>query len=108
MSLIKTFEKLLATGTDNAMLRFSLGNAYYQAGNLDAAMVHLKQAVAHDQAYSAAWKIYGKTLAEAGRTEEAMQAYASGIECAEKKGDVQAAKEMQVFLRRLQQPREKG
>ena len=44
MNLIDNFEKLLASGTDNAMLRFSLGNAYYQTGEFEAAMVHLRQA----------------------------------------------------------------
>ncbi len=92
MGLIENFEKLLAAGTDNATLRFSLGNAYYQAGHFEAAVVHLKQAVAQDPGYSAAWKMYGRALAEAGREEDAMEAYASGIECSEKKGDVQAAK----------------
>ena len=102
MSLTESFEKLLASGTDNAMLRFSLGNAYYQAGDFESAVSHLKQATSHDPGYSAAWKMYGKALAEAGRQQEAMEAYAKGIECADNKGDIQAAKEMRVFLRRLQ------
>ena len=106
MDLINNFEKLLASGTDNAMLRFSLGNAYYQAGEFEAAIVHLKQAVHQDPGYSAAWKIYGKALTETDRKREAIEAYAKGIECADKKGDVQAAKEMRVFLRRLQKSQE--
>ncbi len=106
MGLIENFEKLLASGTDNAMLRFSLGNAYYQTGEFQAAIVHLKKALQQDPAYSAAWKAYGRALAEAGRRKEAMEAYSSGIECADRKGDVQAAKEMRVFLRRLQKSKE--
>ncbi len=102
MNLIDNFEKLLASGTDNAMLRFSLGNAYYLAGDFGAAITHLKQAVDQDPGYSAAWKMYGKVLAEADRHQEAMEVYTTGIECADRKGDVQAAKEMRVFLRRLE------
>ncbi len=102
MNLIENFEKLLAGGTDNAMLRFGLGNAYYQAGEFEAAIAHLGHALEQDPGYSAAWKMYGKALAEADREQEAMEAYTKGIESAEKKGDVQAAKEMRVFLRRLQ------
>ncbi len=108
MNLIENFEKLLASGTDNAMLRFSLGSAYYQAGELERATAHLEQAVNQNPAYSAAWKMYGKALAEAGRTLEAMEAFAKGIECADEKGDVQAAKEMRVFLRRLETAHRKG
>ncbi len=54
-----------------------------------------------DPGYSAAWKLYGKVLAEQGLTDEAIQAYEKGITLAESRGDIQAAKEMRVFLKRL-------
>jgi len=43
----------------------------------------------------------GKALAAAARPAEAQEAYRQGIAAAERKGDVQAAKEMKVFLKRL-------
>ena len=52
--------------------------------------------------YSAAWKIYGRTLAAAGKQQEAISAFRQGMAVAEKRGDIQAAKEMSVFLRRLE------
>ena len=55
-----------------------------------------------DPDYSAAWKLYGKALTQAGRLDEARAAYGRGIEVAERKGDKQAAKEMRVFARRLE------
>lgn len=100
--MIENFEAMLARGQDNALLRFSLGGAYLKEGAADKAAEHLKRAVEHDPNYSAAWKLYGKALAEAGRPAEAMQAYESGIRVAEAKGDIQAAKEMKVFFKRLQ------
>ena len=102
MNIIDNFEKMLASGQDNALLRYSLGNEYLKLGDAEAAVRHLQQAVVHDRAYSAAWKLLGKALTERGATDAAMQAYTTGIEVAEHKGDKQAAKEMQVFLRRLQ------
>ncbi len=102
MDPVERFEALLAAGKDNALLRFSLGMHYLKAGNPARATGHLRAAVAHDPAYSAAWKLLGKALAEAGDRAGAMQAYASGIATAEKRGDKQAAKEMNVFLHRLQ------
>lgn len=102
MSIIDNFEKMLAGGTDNALLRYSLGNEYLKIGDAMAAVRHLRHAVEHDRAYSAAWKLLGKALTEQGDAIAAMQAFATGIEVAEKKGDKQAAKEMQVFLRRLE------
>ena len=94
-------QKLLDGGKDNALLRFGLGFEYLRAGDPSAAIAHLRQAVAFDPTYSAAWKMLGKALAETGRDQEALSAYRDGIAAAEKKGDKQAMKEMQVFARRL-------
>jgi predicted Zn-dependent protease len=99
---IDAFLAMLDKGQDSAMLRFSLGNEYLAAGDPQAAVPHLRAAVATDPEYSAAWKLLGKALAEAGDTDGAAAAYADGIKVAEAKGDRQAAKEMGVFLKRLQ------
>ena len=101
MSLIDSFEKMLAIGKDNALLRFSLGNEYLKANDSARAVDHLRAAVAQDASYSAAWKLLGKASAQAGDVEGAMVAYAKGIAAATAKGDKQAAKEMTVFLNRL-------
>jgi Tfp pilus assembly protein PilF len=94
-------QKLLDGGKDNALLRFGLGFEYLRTGDAAAAIAHLQQAVVFDSGYSAAWKMLGKALAEAGRNDDALTAYRNGIAAAEKKGDKQAMKEMQVFARRL-------
>ncbi len=83
------------------MLRFSLGNEYFSARDFSAAVPHLRAAVDLDPRYSAAWKLLGKALAETGELEAAAAAFTGGIEVAEAKGDRQAAKEMNVFLKRL-------
>jgi Tfp pilus assembly protein PilF len=103
MGMIESFEQMLANGQDNALLRFGLGNAYLQAGNSRRAIEHLRAAVRHDPAYSAAWKILGKALTQADQIEDAVKAYEEGIRVAQGKGDIQAAKEMKVFLKRLRQ-----
>ena len=102
MGIIENLETMLANGQDNALLRYGLGDAYLKQGDQQHAIGHLEQALAHDRHYSAAWKLYGKALTEAGRIDEAMRAYETGIAIAEDKGDIQAAKEMRVFLKRLQ------
>ena len=95
--------KMLGAGRDNALLRFSLGNEYVKSGEPAAAVEHLRAALAHDPAYSAAWKLLGKALEESGAAADALAAYREGIAVAERKGDKQAAREMSVFLRRLEQ-----
>jgi Tfp pilus assembly protein PilF len=102
MAIIDNLEALLARGQDNALVRYGLGGEYLKLDQFDQAAAHLRKAVEHDPKYSAAWKLLGKALAEAGRNEDAIKAYEAGIRVAEEKGDKQAAKEMMVFLKRLQ------
>jgi Tfp pilus assembly protein PilF len=97
--------KLLAGGRDNALLRFSLGAEYLKSGEGREAAAHLRAAVAHDREYSAAWKLLGRALETLGENDEALAAYRTGIEVAERKGDKQAAKEMMVFARRIERVR---
>jgi Flp pilus assembly protein TadD len=94
--------KLVGTPRDGALLRFSLGNEYLKSADFEHAIAHLEAAVEKDPGYSAAWKLLGKALGEIGRTGEAISAYRRGIEVARGKGDLQAAREMAVFVRRLE------
>lgn len=93
---------LLATGRDSALLRYGLGGEYLKADNPTEALPHLAQAVTLDPDYSAAWKLYGKALAATDQPEAACRAFTQGIAVAEAKGDVQAVREMRVFLKRAQ------
>lgn len=102
MALVDNFEKMLASGKDTSLLRFSLGNEYMKLGQAQRAAEHLRAAVALDPGYSAAWKLLGKALTELGENEEAISSYHAGVAAADKHGDKQAAKEMTVFKRRLE------
>ncbi|HVJ24547.1 MAG TPA: tetratricopeptide repeat protein [Burkholderiales bacterium] len=97
--MISQLEKLLGTPRDGALLRYSLGLEYAKTGDHARAAEYLREAVARDPLYSAAWKALGKAL---GETSEALAAYRRGIEAAKQKGDRQAEKEMTVFARRLE------
>ena len=105
---LRNFERLLAEGKDGALLRFGLGNEYLRCGELNAAVEHFRRALELDPDYSAAWKLLGKALNAAGRADEARAAWNDGIAAAQRKGDKQALREMQVFVRRLvtQRPQE--
>ncbi len=93
---------MLERGQDSALLRFSLGNEYLAEEAYGQAADHLALAVERDPDFSAAWKLLGKALAKQNCVAEAIDAYRQGIETAEANGDRQAAKEMTVFLRRLE------
>ena len=101
-AVIANLQKLIGTPRDGALLRFSLGSEYLKSGDAHSAQLQLSEAVARDPAYSAAWKLLGKALAESGRAQAALDAYRQGIAVAGEKGDKQAAAEMAVFARRIE------
>jgi len=101
-SMLTNLLKLVGSPRDGALLRFSLGNEYLKLDDRENAILQLREAVTRDPGYSAAWKLLGRALAEAGRDAEALEAYRRGISVAEARGDKQAAKEMTVFARRIE------
>ncbi len=92
---------MLAAGKDSALLRFGLGSEHLKRGDPAAAAAHLRQAVELDPKYSAAWKLLGKANEAAGNTPAAADVWKQGIAVAEANGDLQAAREMGVFLKRI-------
>ena len=101
MDIVSSLEGMLERGQDSALLRFSLGGEYVKRAEWTPAIEHLRVALRQDPNYSAAYKLLGKALAEDDQGEAARQVYTEGIRVAEARGDKQAAKEMTVFLRRL-------
>ena len=101
-SVRENLEKLIGTPRDGALLRYSLGLEYLKLGETGPAVVHLREAVARDPLYSAAWKALGKALEKDNLSSDALEAFRHGIEAARRKGDKQAEKEMTVFARRLE------
>lgn len=99
--ILARLEAMLASGQDSTALRFGLGNGYLRAGEPQRAIEHLRAAVALDPAYSAGWKTLGQACVAAGDPEGAKCAWETGIAAAEGRGDIQAAREMRVFRRRL-------
>jgi predicted Zn-dependent protease len=104
-AIIANLEKLLDGPRDGALLRYALGNEWLKAGNAEQAVVRLREAIELDARYSAAWKLLGKALADSGHIAAALNAYEQGVVVAEGKGDLQAAKEMTVFAKRLRKQR---
>jgi len=97
----EALEQMLAQGKDNALLRYTLGTICLKEGSLDDAVRHLQEALQQDDKHTASWKSYAKALAELGQVDDARAAYEKGIAVAESNGDIQAAREMKVFLKRL-------
>jgi len=101
-SVVQNLEKLLTQGKDSALLRFSLGAEYLKLRQTWVAVYQLRRALEMDPNYSAAWKLLGKALTDAGVLRDALDAYRRGVAIAEQRGDKQAAKEMAVFAQRIE------
>ena len=99
---ISKLEAILAAGTDTALLRFTLGSAHAGQKQYAQAVPHLARAVELDPEYSAAWKLYARSLMESGDHERAGRILEQGLDVARRRGDMQAVREMQVWQRRLQ------
>jgi predicted Zn-dependent protease len=106
--IIVNLQKLLGGPRDGALLRYSLGNEWLKAGDPAQAAAFLRAAVERDANYSAAWKLLGKALADSGEPQAALAAYQQGIVAAQTRGDIQAAKEMALFAKRLRRQLEAG
>lgn len=104
MSMAPRLEAILERGSDSAGLRYALGCEYLKAGDPARAAEHLGKAVALEPDYSAAWKQLGRAQSNAGLEDQAMDTYRRGIRVANERGDIQAAREMTVFLKRLRKP----
>lgn len=104
MSMAPRLEAILERGGDSAGLRYALGCEYIKAGNPARAAEHLGKAVVLEPGYSAAWKQLGRAQSDAGLEDQAMDTYRRGIRVANERGDIQAAREMTVFLKRLRKP----
>lgn len=98
--ILEQLKTLLGGPRENALLHFSLGNEYFKLADWDNATTHFRQAVSMDADYSAAWKMLGKSLLSGNQSQQAVEVFEKGIAVAEKRGDVQAGREMRVFLKR--------
>lgn len=98
MSMTDNLEKRLAGGRDDAMLRFGLGSAYFNEKRYKDAIQHLRACLAHDEGYSAAYKLLGKALFQLDQLQEAIEVLEKGLPIATGAGDKQSQKEIEVFL----------
>ena len=98
---INTLIRMLDKGQDSLILRFGLGQALLKQGDTTAAIEHFLKALEFDAEYSAALKLLGKAYMQSDQIPLAIDTYERGIKISESKGDIQAAKEMKVFLKRI-------
>ena len=96
------FRKLLERDPENPMVLYSLGNELFKEKKYSEAREYLDWAVRNKPDYSVAHRTLGRALYELGEDAEARRVFAEGREVAQKNGDLQTVKEIDVFTRRLE------
>lgn len=102
-SPLEAFEEMAVRAPDNVMVRYSLGREYLKVKRYAEAEREFREALRMKADYSAAYRELGKSLVGLGCLEEAREIYAKGAQVACEKGDLQTQREIEVFLRRLEQ-----
>jgi uncharacterized protein HemY len=101
-SRAKMFRKLLEKDPENPMILFSLGNELFKEGEYVEARGHLRRAIENKPDYSVAYRTLGRAHYELREGAEARRVFIEGREVAEKNGDLQTVREIDVFMRRLE------
>ncbi len=99
--LSSRLEAELERGRDSSLLRFALARSLMASGAAEKALVHLDAAVEMSPTYSAAWGQLGKCKELLGDTEGAVAAWLTGSRTSLDNGDIQAHRQMEVWLRRM-------
>ncbi len=98
---IQELENLIKQNPQNALMHYTLGIEYLRAEKPEKAINLLREAIDLEPDYSAAYRELGRALTKSNSMKEAIDIFNKGIAVAEEMGDIQTAKEMRVFLKRI-------
>ena len=84
---IQQFKKMAQEDPDNELGHFSLGKAYLEAGEAQAAVAPLRRVVELKPTMSKAYQLLGEALDRTGRREEAVTVVTRGVTVADQQGD---------------------
>jgi Flp pilus assembly protein TadD len=102
-SRLEQFRQIVELDPDDYFSHFGYASALFDAGHYQQAVQEFREAIRLKPDYSAAIRDLGRALEKVEAFDEAMRVYREGMPIAERNGDLQTLKEMQVFLRRLEQ-----
>jgi tetratricopeptide (TPR) repeat protein len=93
---------ILARDPGDATAWFGFGRALFDLDRPGEAIDAFRRALEIDPDYTAARRDLGRSLLASGAAQQAARTLREGIELAERTGDLQTGREMEVFLRRAQ------
>jgi Tfp pilus assembly protein PilF len=102
ISRLEQFRQVVEMDPDDYFSHFGYASELFDAGHYQTAVHEFREAIRLKPDYSAAFRELGRALEKTGAVDEAIKVYDDGIPIAERNGDLQTLKEMQVFRRRLE------
>ena len=90
------------------MVLCSLGIELFKEKRYGEAKEHLTRAVENKPDYSVAYRTLGRTHYELHENAEARWVFGTGREVAQRNGDLQTIKEIDVFMKRLEKREAEG
>ncbi len=91
---------MLDEGKDNALLRFTMGSAFYKHHKYREAIEQLSVAVELKPDFISAWILYGEALLQNNEVEHAQQVIRKGLDAAKIAKDVNGVAELQLLLQK--------
>lgn len=104
---LEQFKQLAEMDPDDPVVHYGLGSEHLKLDEFAEAAAAFGKAIELKPDYSAAHRELGRALEKLNRRQQAVEAYQQGRDIARQKGDLQTAKEMEVFLRRLEKATQK-
>jgi len=98
---IKRLRDLAESEPDDSLTQFLLGRELMEVKEFEEATQAFEKSVQLNPQYTAAYRYLGDSHRLAGNLARAREIYEAGITVAQATGDLQAGKEMQVFLKKL-------
>jgi predicted Zn-dependent protease len=98
MNKIAGLKEILELDPKNSFARYGIAMELAKRGETEAALAEFDTLLANDADYTAAYFMAAQTLANVGRTPEAIERLKAGIQCAARNGNAHALSEMQDML----------
>ena len=95
-------EEFVAQDPNDSFSRYALALELEKESGAQDAVPQLREVIARDHGYVAAYHQLGRLLAQAGQVAEASDAYRRGLDAAIAAGDQRARNEMQEALEMLE------
>ncbi len=101
MDKIEGLKEILALDPKNSFAQYGIAVELAKRGETTAAVKEFDTLLVNDPDYTAGYFMAAQTLANAGRTAEAIERLKAGISCAARMGNSHALSEMQAMLDEL-------